>query len=624
MWMRIATKMLPAIVCGTYLVIHAMDYLFFVEDDAYISLRYSQRLLAGQGLTWTDGERVEGYSNLLWVLAAALLGALGVDLVVALRVLGVAGALAAVCAIAWAYRVGVPARALPALAGCFALVAVEHVPVWAVGGLETCMFAGLLAWALVTTFPLLEPRRVAVRSVVVPGVLLGLVCLTRPDGPLFTVAVCLGVLLVRGTSWVDVKTTAALAAIPAVCAAGQLAFRLVYYGELLPNTARAKLGFSLQRVLSGALHIGPAFLYAAPIVIAAGLTILYGRRDLETARRIRFLLVPLVLWTLYVMCIGGDTFRGRRHFVADAVILALMVAQGARMAMHSGPRTRRTAWFASVGLGAVLLVFQPRDPRLPKREYVWAQDGEALGLFFRAAFGERAPLLAVEPAGGPPYFSRLPALDMLGLNDRVLTEKRPDTFGTGKVGHELGDGSYTLSRRPDILMFCRPRNDGRPCFRGSRQIVRMSEFRRDYRKVRVETRRPTKVRSQVWFRVENGKLGVTRTERRIEVPGFLLASEHEAAAVLSGEHRVVARIRPGETGGFSRLKLPPGQWMLAVELEGFPLQIKVRHEKMTVETAWTSQPLRLESLHGHRIDLDLINTSQRDARIVRVVLTRTD
>ena len=43
----------------------------FFSDDSFISLRYAARLLAGEGLTWTDGERVEGYSNLLWVLLTA-------------------------------------------------------------------------------------------------------------------------------------------------------------------------------------------------------------------------------------------------------------------------------------------------------------------------------------------------------------------------------------------------------------------------------------------------------------------------------------------------------------------------------------------------------------------------
>jgi arabinofuranosyltransferase len=59
----------------------------FIEDDTLISLRYAERLLDGKGLTWNDGERVEGYSNLAWVLACAVLGALGADLILAARIL---------------------------------------------------------------------------------------------------------------------------------------------------------------------------------------------------------------------------------------------------------------------------------------------------------------------------------------------------------------------------------------------------------------------------------------------------------------------------------------------------------------------------------------------------------
>lgn len=621
-WLRGATFAAPMIVCGAYLVVHALGYLFFVEDDSYISMRYAERLLAGRGLTWNDGEYVEGYSNLLWVLATALLGALGLDLVDATRVLGLSGALAAVAAVAWAYRASTPRYALPALAGGFVLAAVEHVPVWAVGGLETCMLAGLLAWALVTCYPLLTPMLAPTRAVIVPGALLGLVCLTRPDGPLFTAAACLGLLLVRGPSRASVRLATALAAIPLTCTLGQVAFRVIYYGDPLPNTAHAKLGFSLQRVVGGALHLGPAFLYAAPVVVAAAWAFVLARRDPAALRRLRFLAVALVLWTVYAVCIGGDTFRGRRHFVPDIVVLALMVAEGARVAVHLGARARQIAWAAFAVLGAALVQLQPHDARLPRAEWAWPQDGVAIGEFLRSAFGEQQPLLAVEPAGGPPYASRLPAVDMLGLNDPVLAHMRPETFGSGRVGHELGDGEYTLSRRPDILMFCRPRNDGRACFRGSQQLMRKQVFRREHRRVRIDVRGPKRVVSQIWFRVEDGKLGLIRTARRIEIPGFLMASEHEAAAMLSAQHRIIARIRPGQSGGYDRIKLPAGQWDLTVEHEGVPLIVKVRHERMTEQTGRTHRPMRLEIPRGHRIDLELHNASQKDARVVRVVFTR--
>ena len=70
---RIASRVLTlgvAALGSTVLVAHAWSYLSYVTDDALISLRYARRLLDGRGLTWTDGERVEGYSNLLWVSCA--------------------------------------------------------------------------------------------------------------------------------------------------------------------------------------------------------------------------------------------------------------------------------------------------------------------------------------------------------------------------------------------------------------------------------------------------------------------------------------------------------------------------------------------------------------------------
>ena len=43
----------------------------FVQDDAYISFRYADNLVHGLGLVWNPGERVEGYTNFLWVLIIA-------------------------------------------------------------------------------------------------------------------------------------------------------------------------------------------------------------------------------------------------------------------------------------------------------------------------------------------------------------------------------------------------------------------------------------------------------------------------------------------------------------------------------------------------------------------------
>ena len=51
---------------------------WWLTDDAFISFRYARNLLEGHGLVFNPGERVEGYTNFLWVLElAALWGLFG-------------------------------------------------------------------------------------------------------------------------------------------------------------------------------------------------------------------------------------------------------------------------------------------------------------------------------------------------------------------------------------------------------------------------------------------------------------------------------------------------------------------------------------------------------------------
>jgi hypothetical protein len=86
------------------LVVHARRYLPFFSDDAFISLRYARRFLDGDGLTWTEGDRVEGYSNLLWILLCSGIGFLGSGLIAAARGLGLAHAGSVRRSRRWDYR----------------------------------------------------------------------------------------------------------------------------------------------------------------------------------------------------------------------------------------------------------------------------------------------------------------------------------------------------------------------------------------------------------------------------------------------------------------------------------------------------------------------------------------
>jgi hypothetical protein len=87
--------------CGVGLALRIRHCWPYLSDDSLISLRYAVRLATGHGLTWTDGERVEGYTNLLWVLLNTPATWLGVDPILSARVLGILGVSGAVAAVGW-------------------------------------------------------------------------------------------------------------------------------------------------------------------------------------------------------------------------------------------------------------------------------------------------------------------------------------------------------------------------------------------------------------------------------------------------------------------------------------------------------------------------------------------
>src|SRR5579872_3700915 len=96
--------LLALFISALLLLAHCAYFYPFTADDTFISLRYAERLLQGKGLTWNDGEHVEGYSNLLWVLLNAALGAIGFNLVAAARMLGIASATLTLPVLVWHAR----------------------------------------------------------------------------------------------------------------------------------------------------------------------------------------------------------------------------------------------------------------------------------------------------------------------------------------------------------------------------------------------------------------------------------------------------------------------------------------------------------------------------------------
>lgn len=595
--------------------LHAWSYAPFLSDDALISLRYADRLLAGHGLTWTDGERVEGYTDLAWVLLTAFLGLFRIDLIVAARALGCLGAGAAV--VFASLTTDRPARlSIPrALTGGLMLALSGPLAVWAIGALEHGFQAGVLVTALWLVMRQQPGEPVSRRDTIALGALLVLLALLRADGAVLIGGVLLGNLL-REVSWRSLKRSIAWGLPPLGALLFQLAFRRVYYEAWVPNTALVKASsFNLARLKLGLHHLEGWLGFGWLLLVAVALALVAQERR---ERRWIIPLVTSVLWTGYLATVGGDIFPAWRQLLLGLVPLALVISEGGqRWWERAQPKHR--AVHVAMAAGWVLLAglyfrAQQLDPQNRRgHEERWEFDGYALGPWMREAWGPLRPLLAVDAAGALPYFSGLPSLDLLGLNDRWIATHPPPGL-TLSTGHELGDGAYTWQRKPDILAMCGAGGGRDACFLGGKQVLAHPEFHQKYQLIRYHSRIYREQSGDLWVRREDGPLGIQRSADRIVVPGWLL-TQHSGVAELH-EGKLKAFATPERPAHLSALQVPAGRW----KLRAANAQIGVLCEGRSVPRS--AGELVLDVSAPARIDL-LVGAPQ-PVFIDQLTLERTD
>src|SRR3989441_194942 len=167
------------------LLAHAAVY-WFLTDDAFISFRYARNLRHGDGLVFNPGlDRVEGYTNFLWVVLLAGGGALGVPPETAANLLSLAATLGLWgLVIRFTLRFPPPAeRRWLILVPPLFLAATRSVAGWSRGGLETRLFELLALGGLLRLVVEVQAQGEHGRlERAVAPILLALATPTRPRG----------------------------------------------------------------------------------------------------------------------------------------------------------------------------------------------------------------------------------------------------------------------------------------------------------------------------------------------------------------------------------------------------------------------------------------------------------
>lgn len=305
----------------------------WITDDAFIDLRVVNNIVAGHGPVFNVGERVEAYTNPLWiiVLSIARFALPWVTTETAMVVLGIffttlgviVGTLATV-------RFARPiSLGLVVPTGAIVVASIDAMWWFSTSGLETGLLFGWLGlswWALVRHLP-----AGGAQIYKTSAALFGLGVLIRPDAGFFSICFFASLLLIEGQRrrLSRGRAVALLVSFLAVPLASEL-FRIAYFGLLVPNTALAKSGFSLEPsqgllYLEDFLH--SSYLWIPGLILGVVLTSRlirwwkYGLR-LEAAI-ITIVACGAILDGLYVVAIGGD-FMHARMFLPGFFLLSIL------------------------------------------------------------------------------------------------------------------------------------------------------------------------------------------------------------------------------------------------------------------------------------------------------------
>jgi hypothetical protein len=442
-----------------------------VNDDAFITFRYSRFLAMGRGPYFNIGEHVEGYTNFLLMLLMAPVFRLGGEAAVPMvaKAVGVASGIGSLL-VAWALvrsilggnaalhryasAIGVGAAAL--------VVASPAYAVNSTSGLATTLFGFLLILGVYLSIRGEERGSWCGAGIAFAGLIL-----TRPEGVFLFAFAWLGMALAvgwgrwRATEPRDASVRRPLAAyrlllvdavIVAAVFAAHLLFRtLAYDGEWLPNTYYAKAGGFWKVDAWHYVRDGIFAPFFGPIGV--GLAALGGVIAVRRKRSSLAVFATVTAGASLPFITGSDWMLGWRLLMPYLPVAACAVAVGWASALALAlPRARWAPPLAVLGCALVLGWMQlPSQEEMQKILTLRARGYEtghrALAEWLRGGAAEPGDRIVLMDIGIVGYLCvDQPILDLSGLTDRFIAKSE------GMLLRKRYDPEYILAKKPRFVV----------------------------------------------------------------------------------------------------------------------------------------------------------------------------
>ncbi len=455
---------LMAVAIGVF--IYTCLYFELTQDDAYISFRYAENFLNGHGLVFNIGERVEGYTNFLWVMVLALAkGLLGIDYLPVSQLLGVASGAALFVLLLLLVQHHYEGRTGMLYAGLsLAMLSNLAMAYWAIASLETAAFTCMVTAAVVTEY--LRPR-------VTPALLI-IASLLRPEGVIVFGIILINRILRERRFPLEYFLLYVVPLLPFAV------FKLTYYGSLFPNPYYAKSGVGLEYIYSGLEYLWYFTKTAGLFGIVFLLPILAIKKLWE---RFSLLYLYVAVYIAYIVWVGGDVLKVYRFFVPIVPVLYFLFVASI-LALAETLFKQVKAAVLAVGAACVLFSFGSMTLSRDHVETFWyfeqniVRKMHFMGTMLKKHMGSDFSL-ATSTIGMISYqLMGHRVIDLLGLTDAYIARNPEKIEGIASTWKERRfNNTYLLNQNPDFILFS---TGYKPSAPAERALMLHSEFRNKY------------------------------------------------------------------------------------------------------------------------------------------------
>ncbi|OGU66551.1 MAG: hypothetical protein A2499_17115 [Stygiobacter sp. RIFOXYC12_FULL_38_8] len=487
----------------------------FIQDDAFTSLRYVQNFVDGNGLVFNIGERVEGYTNFLWVLLLSavsfLAHALNLNLPLVAQVLStlfgvlllVSTYLLAKKIIAKNYSGSIISSLLALSAPAMVLFTTPFI-YWSVSGMETPLFVSL---TLLSVYYFIDYEEQGKRNAFVIVSVLN--SFLRPEGMFFFILLMSFKLIKNFFSAEEfklskkiklsfdssIKKSLIIYAVPVIA---YIIFRLLYYGYPFPNTFYAKTEFTTQFLTRGwnyYINFLEEYLLFGLFYVPVLIQLMRSRTNAKENILIGFALV----YTITIIVIGGDVLPVNRFFLTIMPMLFILFINSTTELIEEFLKGKVNL-IAKYSLVIILLAYSVINYQhnlpvmMEKRAYetglvtkmkIYAELLNTVRkdkIKIKSKNKIKTTSVAMSTIGAFSFYSGARVIDLVGLTDEYVAHNPIEVEG---IDDELPviwkerhyNAGYVLSEKPDYIIF--PAG-AKPSAFAECAIYVQEEFRKNY------------------------------------------------------------------------------------------------------------------------------------------------